>query len=194
MTTLPVAPAGSGHRSTLVTVVAWVFLAFSALATLGALLQVLVLAIAPAADVNRVVNRVAQDTAFTHLLPRPYLFMLHHWHLVALIKLTWWAVVLVASIGVLQRKEWARRTFVAVLAIGVVQLIGALVLSQSIMMSVAAQIASTSGRNQMPPGMGSGMALAGLLMVGIGAILLWLLFSFRSARVREEFAGTQHAA
>src|SRR5712692_7556331 len=178
MTAFPVTPAGSRHRSAFVTVVAWLFLVLSAFAALGVLLEVLVLAITPAADVNRTLNSVAQDTAFTHLFPTPYLFILHHVHLYALIRLTWWALVLVASIGLLRRKEWARRTFVALLAIEIVRLIVGFVLSQSLMRSVAARIAPTSGRNQMPPGIGSGFALAGLFMVGVGAILLWLLFSF----------------
>src|SRR6266513_2629660 len=90
MTALPVMPAESGHRSTLVTVVAWLFLVLSALAALGALLNVVVLAVTPAVTVNAAVNRVAQDTAFIHLVPAPYLFMLHHVQLVALIKLVWW--------------------------------------------------------------------------------------------------------
>jgi hypothetical protein len=118
VTDLQVPTPGSGRRSGFVTVVAWLFLVLSGLATLGALLQLLALVVAPA-EVSRAVNRVAQDTAVTQLLPWPYMFMLHHVHLVALIKLTWWAVVLVTSIGVLRRQEWARRTFVAVFAIGI---------------------------------------------------------------------------
>ena len=42
--------------------------------------------------------------------------------------------------------------------------------------------------------MGTGMALGGLLGVGIVAILLWLLLTFRSARVRNEFTSAERAA
>src|SRR5437773_4219655 len=111
MTTLPATPAASGHRSTLVTVVAWVFLILSALATLGAVMNVLILAVTPAATVDAIVSRVTQDTAVTHLLPAPYQFMMHHARPVALIKLAWWAAVLITSVGILQRREWARRAF-----------------------------------------------------------------------------------
>src|SRR5258705_11478642 len=116
MTGIPVMPAESSSRSTLVTVVAWIALAWSALATLGALGSLLVLAATPTAAVNAVVNRVTQDSSF-QLLPAPYQFMAHHVHVVAVIKVVWWAAVLVASIGILRWKEWARRAFVAVLGI-----------------------------------------------------------------------------
>ncbi len=193
MTTLPLMPAGSGRRSTLVSAVGWLFLVCSALATIGALFQVFVMAVAPAA-VNKAVDSVAHDTAFTQLLPRPYRFMLYHVHLVALIKLAWWGLVLVASVGVLKRKEWARRTFLAVLAMGIAALLIGFAWGDSFVMALGARIASTSGRGQMPPGMGSGIALAGFTTVAIAGALLWLLFAFRSARVREEFAGSQRAA
>jgi hypothetical protein len=42
--------------------------------------------------------------------------------------------------------------------------------------------------------MGSGLALGGLLMAGVVAILIWLLIRFRSARVREEFVSLERAA
>jgi hypothetical protein len=188
MTALPGTPPDSSHRSTLVTVVAWLFIIFSALATFGALIGFLVLAGAPAATVNSAVNRVAQDTLLTHVLPAPYLFMLHHVYLWSFVKLAWWAVVLSASIGILRRKEWARRTFVGVLAIEVVVLIVAFFVGQSIVVTLGTQIASKYGSNELPPGMGSGIALAGLLVVCVIAVLLWLFVSFRSTRVREEFA------
>ena len=194
MTTLPATPAASGHRSTLVTVVAWVFLILSALATLGALMNVLILAVMPAATVDAIVSQVTQDTAVTHLLPAPYQFMMHHARLVALIKLVWWAAVLIASVGILQRREWARRTFVATLGIEIIVVILAFVMSQSMLMGIASQRASQSRTGQVPPGMGTGMALGGLLGVGIVAILLWLLVTFRSARVRNEFTSAGRAA
>ena len=194
MTTLPATPAASGHRSTLVTVVAWVFLILSALATLGALMNVLILAVMPAATVDAIVSQVTQDTAVTHLLPAPYQFMMHHARLVALIKLVWWAAVLIASVGILQRREWARRTFVVTLGIEIIVVILAFVMSQSMLMGIASQLASQSRTGQVPPGMGTGMALGGLLGVGIVAILVWLLFTFRSARVRNEFTSAGRAA
>jgi Na+-transporting NADH:ubiquinone oxidoreductase subunit NqrD len=102
--------------------------------------------------------------------------------------------VLIASLGVLRRKEWARRAFVAVLGIDIVAVIVGLFVGQSIGMGLATQLASSSPTGEVPPGMGSGLALAGLLVVGVVAILLWLLFTFRSARVREEFASTHYHA
>jgi hypothetical protein len=189
VTTLPLTPVEPSHKSTFVTVVAWIAIVFSALATLGALLTVFALAVTPAGTVNAAVNQVAQDTAFTRILPAPYLFMLHHVRLIAFIKLAWWATALIASIGVLRRQEWARQVFVAVLGIEILAVAFGVIMGQLIGMALASQIASTSRSGQVPPGMGSGLAFAGLLGVAIIGILVWLLFMFRSAHVREEFAG-----
>ena len=194
MTAVPVTPHAPSHRSTFVTVVAWLVIGLSGLATLGALLSVVVLATTPVATVNAVVNDVARDTAVTNLLPAPYRFMLYHARLVAFIKLVWWAAVLAASIGVLQRREWGRRAFVVFLAIEIVLVVVGLFMGQSIAISLATKIASSSPSGQVPPGMGSGIALAGLLEVAIVALLVWLLYMFGSARVREEFASMPRAA
>ena len=102
--------------------------------------------------------------------------------------------MLIASVGILQRREWARRTFVVTLGIEIIVVILAFVMSQSMLMGIASQLASQSRTGQVPPGMGTGMALGGLLGVGIVAILVWLLFTFRSARVRNEFTSAGRAA
>jgi uncharacterized membrane protein len=193
MTTVPITPAESSPRSTFVTVVAWIALAWSALATLGALGSLLFLAVTPTATVNAVVNRVTQDSSF-QLLPAPYQLLAHHVYLVALVKVVWWATVLVVSIGVLRRKEWARRAFVAVLGIEIVLVIFGTVLGQSIGMKLATQLAARSRSGQVPPGMGSGLALGGLFGIAIVAILVWLLLRFRSDRVRTEFESMRRAA
>ena len=185
MTALPVTP---GRRSTLVTVVAVVFIALSGLGTLGALVNVYILAVTPAATVNAIVTRFEQDSTLVRTLPAPYFFMMHHPQLVSVIKLAWLVVVLVASIGVLRRWEWARRVFTVVLGVYIFLVGIGFVVGQMIGMRLATQLAARSTRGQVPPGMGSGLALAGLLGVAIIAILLWLLFTFRSARVRDEFA------
>ena len=193
MSAIPLVPAESTQKSTLVTVVAWIALAWSALVTVGALGGLLVLAVTPTATVHAVVTRVTQDSSFA-LLPAPYQFMAHHVYLVALVKVVWWAAVLFVSIGVLRRKEWARRASLAVLGIEIVLVILGSVVGQSIGMKLAAQLAARSRSGQVPSGMGSGLALGGLLGVGIVAILVWLVFTFRSARVRTEFESIRRAA
>jgi hypothetical protein len=186
-------PAESSPKSTLVTVVAWIAVAWSGLVTLGALGGLLVLAVTPTATVNAVVTRVTQDSSFA-LLPAPYQFMTHHVYLIALVKVIWWAAVLIASIGVLRRKEWARRAFIAVLGIEILLVVLGIVVGQSIGMKLATQLAARSQSGQVPAGMGSGLALGGLFGLGIVAILVWLLFAFRSARVRAEFESLRRAA
>lgn len=186
-------PTASSRRSTLVTVVGWLALALSALGTVGALGNIVVLTVTPAATIQRLVDSVTQTNAF-QLLPPRYQFMAHHVRLIAIVKVVWWAAVLVASIGVLRRKEWARRAFVAVLGIEIVLVIIGFVLGQSIGMKLASLLAARSPSGQVPSGVGTGLALGGLLVIGIAAILVWLLVTFRSRRVREEFENTRRAA
>ncbi len=173
----------------------WLFLLVSALATLGSLMGIVVLALTPAATVDAIVSRASQDSASTNLLPGFFRLILRHPYLVSLMRLAWWAAVVIVSIGVLRRKEWARRAFVAVLGVAIVGVIITLVTGLSIGMSVAALIASRTSSREVPAGVGSAVALASLLEVGVAALLLWLLFKFRSAFVREEFrSATTRAA
>ena len=194
MTAAATTPARSDPKSTFVTVVAWIFVVLSALSLLGSLASVLILTVTPAATLNATVNRLAQDTTVINLLPAPYRFMMHHVYLVAVLKLIWWAAVLIASVGVLRRREWGRRAFVVVLGVQILQMIVGFLMGQSIGMSLARQLASRSPSGRVPPGMGTGLALGGLLGVAVIAILVWLFLSFRSARVREEFASATRAA
>jgi hypothetical protein len=186
-------PAEASRRSTLVTVLAWLAIAWSAWVTLLALGGVLLLAVTPRATLDAFVNGATQDSSL-QMFPWPYQLMARHLQLAALGKAVWWAAILAVSIGVLRRKEWARRAFVAVLAIQSALVVIGIVVGQSVGMNLARRLAARSRSGQVPPGMGTGLALGALLGFGIVAILLSLLFTFRSRRVREEFEANRRAA
>jgi lysylphosphatidylglycerol synthetase-like protein (DUF2156 family) len=194
MTVVPTPPSQTRQRSTLVTVVGWLLLILSALATLGSLLALLGPLATPTETVNATTNGITQDSTFTQLAPAPYLFILQHGRFVAAVKVAWWVAVLAVSIGVLRRLEWARRAFLVVIAIELLLVTTGVFVGESIGVSLAAKIASTSRTTDAPPGMGSGLALGGLFGVAIIAALVWLLVTFRASRVRDEFASEGRAA
>ena len=184
MTAAPAMPESS-RRSLLVTVVAWIAIAWSALATLGGLWELTILAVTPAATIKGTVSRVTAERGF-QLLPPPYQFLAHHVYLVNAAQFLWWAAVLVVSIGALRRKEWGRRAFVAVLAVEIALTVAGVVGGWWIGIRMARQLAAEAPSGRVNPGLFPGFALGGLLGIGIVAILVWLLFAFRSARVRAE--------
>lgn len=114
MSARPPASAGSAPPSTFVTVVAWIFIVFSGMATLISAMQ----------------NLLLHSGAFSRgdgpaLGPEAPVFLLFGGFFVAS------AITLTAAIGLLRRRAWARRLFIAMLVVFVAAQIGGLVLQQT---------------------------------------------------------------
>ena len=119
-------------RSSFVTVVGWVFLAFSAMGTLIGILQNTMLAtVFPLDEMNKATSA---DPEFAKLPLFFRFFMAHPWLWFAL-ALLMSATTLVASIGLLRRKNWARLLFIGILVLGVAWTVGSLPLSWSMFSS-----------------------------------------------------------
>jgi hypothetical protein len=190
-TTPTITSPGPGPKSRVVTVIAWLALGISALSMLGALVSTLVLAYFPG-DVNQVVNKVLQDTAFVRVMPRALGFELHHPVLIRLVQFVVWTVALVCAIGLLRRKDWARRLFTGLLGLAIVSVLFSFYMGQSMVWSLFSR--RWSPGREIPEAVGSGMALGWLMIFGVVGLLLWLIVWFRSARIRAEFAAADSAA
>jgi len=180
-----------GPKSRVVTVIAWLSLGVSVLEMLGALISTLVLAYSPG-DVNQVVNKVLQDTAFVRVMPRALGFELHHPVLIRLVQFVVWTVALVCAIGLLRRRDWARRLFTGLLGLAIVSVLFSFYMGQSMVWSLFS-LRGSPGR-EIPEAVGSGLALGWLMIFGVVGLLLWLIVWFRSARIRAEFADVDSAA
>jgi len=110
-----VAPKDSSKN--LVTALAWCFIALSVFGCFVGLVQTIVL--------NTVFDDPKFNAAFSgaHLpggFPPYMTFVMAHWGAFAAAFLAVSAFTLIASIGLLKRRNWARRVFVVLLALGIV--------------------------------------------------------------------------
>jgi len=186
MTTPTITSPRPGPKSRAVTVVAWLSLVISALAMLPAFVSTLVLAFAPA-EANKVIAKMLQDTAFVRVMPRALGFELHHPLLIRFLQSAVWTVAIVCSVGLLRRRDWARRLFTGLLGLAILSVLFSAYMGQSMVWSLFSRRGNPG--SQIPEAVGSGMALGWLINFGVVGLLLWLIAWFRSERIRAEFAG-----
>jgi len=103
-------------RSTFVTGLAWTFITLSAFGTAIAILQNIMLALMFPADEMRMAFR---DADKSQPVPGIFRFMAENFRYIFLAALLLSASTLVASIGLLKRKNWARLAFIGFMAFGV---------------------------------------------------------------------------
>ena len=110
-------------KSTFVTVLAWIFIVLSGFATLIGILQ------------NIMIQTMFNDPKFSEGLakapqgvPAPVSFMASNFKLIFAAFLACFVVTLISSVGLLNRRNWARLFFVGIMALGIVWNIGGLLL------------------------------------------------------------------
>ena len=168
----------------LVTTLAWCFIALSAFGTFISGVETVLF--------NTVLNDARFNAAFTNAnltkaFP-PYMgWFMSHMRLVAAVLLAGSAVTLVASIGLLKRRNWARLVFIVLLALGIVwYLVG-----------TAVQIATFSPLAPPPEiarGMPDfkflfigGMIFSAIWSIGMSCLFGWLIKRLVSPDIVAEF-------
>lgn len=172
-------------RSTFVTVLAWIFIVLGGFATFIAILQnVMIFVLFPRAEMEQALqaNPAAQKMpAFTHFIFSSFEFMFLGFLVVALLTF-------ISAIGLLKRKNWARRVFIGVLSIGVVWNIGGFILQQFMMSHFMLP-------TDTPPDVSADfttMAIVMRVFTGIVALAFtilfgWLAWRLMSPRIKAEF-------
>ncbi len=156
-----------------ITAVSWVFLILGGMATLGSALQT-VLVLTVFSDAPEIASEVGLEgmRGFAFQYPRT----------IALSALAFSGSALLAAIGLLRRREWARRLMVIVLGLGVAYAVGSAVFQWMYFKDVMSQI---------PPGARSFYIHTrnGALVVAtvIGGVAAWLAMKLSSAQIRAEF-------
>ncbi|MBB6184866.1 hypothetical protein [Oleiagrimonas soli] len=169
-------------RSTFVTIVAWTFIGLAGFATFMMLVQ------------SVVSVSVFKTQAFEHLLrtmPRPSpvsQFMFAHYTGFALLGLTLASATLIAAIGLLKRRAWARRLFMVMLGIGVAWQLAAIVLQHYTMASMQTQFDAMPNMPDMHAFVTVIYVFTILQGLAIAGVFAWILVRLRSARIRAEFA------
>jgi hypothetical protein len=173
-----------GARSYFVTATAWAFIVLAALACVSALVQnATVVSLMPGL-------RPAGDPAALPLLTGLLVGYLP-WVVGTGMLLAF--ATLASAIGLLLRLDWARRTFITLLAVAIVANLLGLWLQQEMMQSV---VSSTLVNASLPPqalGVFGGFVTAARVMavvvtLGACALLGWIIRRLMSAGVRQEFA------
>ena len=171
-------------RSNFVSVVAWVFIAIAAFTTFISLLQnILINTVFP---VDRMSEITASDAAHA---PAFALFMMQHIRAFVLMMLLAAVTMLVASIGLLRRMNWARLIFIALLALGIAWNLGGLILQQVMMSSM------TRTMGQVPPDFATEfetmrhvtLVFGAVMALGISFLFGWIIKRLTSAGIRAEF-------
>lgn len=177
--------AEDSTRSTFVTVLAWIFIFLGGFATLIAILQnVMLFLLFPRAEMEQALqaDQAAQQMpAFAQFMFSSFEFVFLGFLVVAL-------VTFISAIGLLKRKDWARRVFIGVLSLGIIWNIGGFILQQ-VMMSHFAVPADA------PPHVSADLATMALVMRVFGGIITlalsilfgWLVWRLMSPRIKGEF-------
>jgi hypothetical protein len=180
-------------RSTFVTVVAWIFIVLSGFGTLMTAMQNFMFRSMPFDQFDT----AFQDSTAVHL-PAAARFMFSHWRLFFLAAFLVALLVLVSSIGLLRRRNWARLLFMGILVCWILYMIAGIFIQQSFMSTM-----NTSFRTAAPQdslfranadqfqSMFTMIRVFSIVFsLAIAGVCGWIVARLSSARVRAEFANT----
>src|SRR5213593_1559653 len=101
--------SASAPPSSFVTVTAWIFIGLGAFSTLGGALQIVMTTFLPFNQLDTALH----DPAFASHIPPAARVMFAHFQAIAVASFLLSVTMLIASTGLLRRRNWARRLFVA---------------------------------------------------------------------------------
>lgn len=170
-------------RSTLVTVVAWILMALSALAACIAGVQSWVLMTDPEfAALQQSLAAKLQEGDSTWLYQSfLWLMVLVHW--VVLATAIFMLGLLISAVGLLRRQAWARRTVVVMLWLGVVYEVVSVVWAYCFISQVYAALPA----NEVPEGSMGMFAVGAGIATLVALTMAWWAWRLGSPKVAAEF-------
>jgi uncharacterized membrane protein YhdT len=183
--------ASARTSSAFVTVLAWVGLLVSGFSTLIGGLQAVVMRTLPHGGAFA---DAAADSAVAARFPAPAVLALRHLTLAFVLGWALSAYALVASFGLLRRRNWARLSYVALLALGICWNLGALVVQQRLYESMAIPAGRGPDAAQLAAVFRMMHLLMTTLTLAMTAVFIWLVAKLLSNPVRREFAPRAHPA
>ena len=182
--------AAAPTRSTFVTVVAWIFLMLSGFGLLITLLQNLMVHFLFPPDAFEALGNAPLPPGMP---PAAGWFFAHMKWVFALFLLPTLAIF-VASLGLLKRREWGRKLFIAMMALSIAMNLVMLVFQGFMMVGLHDQfeaMAQAAPAGQAPPDVGAFLIGIGvftlLYSLGISAVQAWIIKRLVSAPVVAEF-------
>ena len=181
-------PSGSTvPRSSFVTSLAWTFIVLAGLTTLIAVVQNLMIGMMfPAPEQFEGAMRQSHGS---QAVPPFVIFMFRHFRLLFASFLAVSALMLVASVGLLKRRNWARLVFIGLLVLGVVWNVAGAFLPYFVLPSFPQPPATA------PPELQANFKVMTNIVMGITVVVAlvfaglfaWLARRLMSAEVRREF-------
>jgi hypothetical protein len=168
-------------RSTLVTVVGWIFLIFSGFGLFGSIMQNLM--------INLVFPLDEMRAAIPPEAPAAVAWMIDHIQLVFFVPLLACTAVVASSIGLIRRREWGRRSFVAVLALAALWCLVSvgLQMAMGVHMAVPPEAGEMGQRFQA---IFNAIQFVGAMIgIGMSALFGWLALQLCSWPIKREFRG-----
>ena len=166
-------------QSTFVTVLAWIIIIFASLAVAGSLLQMVMLHAALPIMFKAQASGNQPDPSLSIAIIRGFMIF----------AFAFACFVLFAARALLKRKNWARRTFVVLLGLGIAfNVLWALAAGMGIFFAPA----PASGAQAFPAEMLNAIAIMNVALIvfalAISIIYGWLTRRLRSAAVKSEFS------
>jgi hypothetical protein len=173
----------TANRSTFVTVVAWIFIAFSGFGTLISILQ------------NIMIHTMFNSAEIEHALQAPPppgmppfpMFLANNFTLFLAAVLVVSAITLASSIGLLLRKNWARLIFVGLMVFGIVWNLAGLVLQFEMFSSMQESIARPPGAPDMKLYFAAIAVVSVVFALAFSVLFGWIAKRLLSPGVAVEF-------
>jgi hypothetical protein len=173
------------NRSGFVTGLAWTFIVLGGFSTLIAVLQNIMLTlIFPTEELVA----AAHDSQGNQPMPALFRFMFENFRLFFMAFLALSVVTLIAAIGLLKRRNWARLAFVGIMGFGVVWNLGGVALP-FLMSSALPEMAAPDPDFQDNFKMMWNVVMGFAVVIGLGfaGLLAWVTKRLASADVKREF-------
>jgi hypothetical protein len=168
-----------------VSVLAWLFIVGSGGVVFVSVLQAAMFFLVIPAESLQAPARISEEFrrmpgAVRYMFEHPLLFFVLFWTLAV--------TTLIAAIGLLQRRNWARVTFIGLMAVSIIWNLGSLWLQQSM-------VASFPVPANAPPQFADEFATMALVMkvgtaifaIGISVLCAWIAKKLASSTIRAEF-------
>ena len=177
------------HRSTFVTVLAWTLIVLAGFSTLMSAAQNVMFAVVGFGELG------APSAAEMEQMPPVFRFMLANMRAVMLAFLLASVATLACAIGLLRRRNWARRALIALLALGIAWNLFGLVVQQLMFGTMHAPAPGMAPELQADfHRMATTIRIAtALVALAFAALFGWIIRRLVSQPVREEFGAVPRA-
>jgi dolichol kinase len=178
------------RKTPFVTIIAWVFIALATMILMTSVIQFIAVAVLNYGDMhNLMVTELKKSMKDSDMLELALLAFRYAWIFVAVIFL-YAITLLLTSIALLKRREWARKTMVVLLGIAIFYELSDLAWQFYVMNNTMAPLMKEM------PGLGGGimaiiLGIITIMVLAFCALFVWVITKLLSEKIRQEFATQQ---